>query len=309
MLFDYLKQVRRLSRDQRMSTIDEGDLIDFVNRARRDVAMRSSCVRILTPISGQVIQCTMVTPGSNYSQATVAVISAPDFPSGFAPHPNGAQATALPIISSGQIVGCDIAYGGSGYFQPTITFIDATGTGAVGSLAVSPISVMNQGQEVYRFADQDLSANPGVKSIYSVKSVSVLYANWRYTLACPSFSSYQATLRSFPFQYQYVPFYMAQYGRGTAGAFFMYPQPSAPWQMEWDCFCLPDNLTDDQSVEAIPDPYTDAVPFRAAYFAYLELQNLNAARFYDQEFDKWMARFGTATLPGRTSNPYGRPYW
>lgn len=309
MLYDYLKQVRRFVRDPRMQMLDEENLIEYVNRARREVAMRTFCVRVLTPISGAVVSCTMVQQGSGYSQNTVAIITPPDFPSGFAPKPNGDQATASPIVSGGQIIGCDIIYGGSGYYQPQITFNDVTGTGASAQLTVSPINIMTDGQEVYPFSSIDLSATPGVRSIISVKSVSVLYANWRYTLACPSFSSYQAALRSFPFSYKYVPFYMAQYGRGAAGAFFMYPQPSGPWQMEWDCFCLPADLTDDQSVEILDDPFTDAVPFLAAYYAYLEMQNMNAARFYDGEFTKWVNRYAVATLPGRVSNPYGRPYW
>lgn len=308
-LFDYLKQVRRFVRDPRMGNLDEENLVAYVNRARREVAMRSSCIRVLTPVSGAVVSCSVVTGGSNYSGATVCVINSPDFPSGMGVYPNGDQATATPIIQSGVITGVDIVYGGAGYYQPTIEFVDATGSGATATLTVSPINVLEQGREVYKFSDVDLSETPGVESIYSVKSVSILYANWRYTLACPSFSSYQAMLRSFPFQYQYVPFYMAQYGRGTAGAMFMYPQPSGPWQSEWDCFCLPSDLLDDQAFEAIPEPFTDAVAFLAAYYAYMELQNLNAARFYEGEFDKWVNRYAVATLPGRVSNPYGRPYW
>ena len=286
-----------------------GNLTDYVNRARREVAMRAQCVRILTPISGSVVSCSVTSGGSNYSNNAQAVITAPDFPSGFAPKPNGDQATALPIIQGGQIAAVDITYGGYGYYQPQISFTDSTGSGAAGTLSVSPINVMNQGQEVYPFSSIDLTATPGAGPIFSVLSVSVLYANWRYSLAVPSFSSYQAALRSFPSQYQYVPFYMAQYGRGTAGSFFMYPQPSGPWQMEWDCLVLPQDLIDDQSVEIIPQPFTDAVPFLSAYYGFLELQNMNAARFYEDAFNKWMNRYAIATLPGVRSQPYGRKYW
>jgi hypothetical protein len=309
MLFDYLKQVRRMTNDQRVGMLDEGNLTEYVNRARREVAMRTFAIRVLTPVSGAVVSVTMIQQGVGYTANAVAVITPPDFPSGFAPKPNGDQALAIPIVQDGQIVACDISYGGSGYYQPQITFNDLHGVGASAQLNVSPINIMSEGQEVYPFSSIDLSASPGVASIIAVKSVSVLYANWRYSLACPSFSSYQAALRSFPFQYKYVPFYMAQYGRGTKGSFFMYPQPSGPWQMEWDTFCLPSDLEDDQSVEALPEPFTDAVPFMATYFAYLQLQNLNAAKFYDQEFSKWLNRHAVATLPGRVSNPYGRLYW
>ena len=150
---------------------------------------------------------------------------------------------------------------------------------------------------------------PGVGEIYLIRSVSVLYSNWRYSLACPSFTSYQATLRSYPFQYQYVPFYCAQFGQGTAGSFYMYPLPSQAWQMEWDCQCLPADLIDDLSVEVIPQPWQDAVPFLAAYYAFLEIQNMNSARLMQEQFDNWMHRYGSYTRPGKRSNPYGRPFW
>lgn len=309
MLFSYLEQIQRFARDQKQTFLDSGNLTSYVNRARREVAMRAQCVRVLTPISGAVISCSLTSGGSNYSAAATATITPPDFPSGFAPNPNGAQAIATPIIQGGVITSVQIAYGGAGYNQPIISFSDTTGSGAAGALSVSPISAMNQGQEVYPFSGVDLSQFPGADSVYAVISVSVLYANWRYSLACPSFSSYQASLRSFPSQYQYVPFYCAQYGRGTSGNFFMYPQPSDAWQMEWDCLVLPQDLTDDQSVEILPEPFTDAVPFLGAYYAMLELQNGNSARMYKAEFDEWMHRYASYTLPGRPSNPYGRPYW
>jgi hypothetical protein len=308
-LNSYIAQIQRFCRDQKQQYLDIGNLTDYVNRARREVAMRAQCVRILTPISGSVISCSLTSGGSNYSSSAQAVITAPDFPSGFAPKPNGDQATASLTIQGGAITAVDIDYGGYGYYQPQISFMDTTGSGAAGTLAVSPINVMTQGMEGYPFSSIDLSASPGAGSIYAVISVAVLYANWRYTLACPSFSSYQAALRSFPFQYQYVPFYCAQYGRGSSGMFMLYPQPSAAWQMEWDCLVLPQDLTDNQSYEIIPQPFTDAVPFLSAYYAFLELQNMNAARFYEDAFNKWMNRYAIATLPGRVGNPYGRRYW
>ena len=78
--------------------------------------------------------------------------------------------------------------------------------------------------------------------------------------------------------------------------------------MEWDCLCLPIDLVTDQSIEAIEAPYTDCVPWLAASYCYNELQNWNAARYYEQEFDRYMQIYGQATLPGRVVNPYGRAY-
>jgi hypothetical protein len=39
----------------------------------------------------------------------------------------------------------------------------------------------------------------------------------------------------------------------------------------------------------------------------MELQNLNAAKFYGEEFDKRTLGYSTYARPSRAVNPYGRP--
>lgn len=308
-LNDYLKQTQRLLKDGKQETFNPNDLISYINRSRREIAMRSSCVRVLTPISGQIISCTVTNGGTGYSLNPTLTITPPDFPSSTLPYPNGLQATARAIVLGGVIQSIDIQVGGAGYYAPTIAITDPTGTGATATLQLSFINQLNQGQEVYPFSSADMSSFPGVGPIYLIRSVSVLYSNWRYSLACPSFTSYQATLRSYPFQYQYVPFYCAQFGQGTNGSFYMYPLPSQAWQMEWDCQCLPIDLVDNLTPEAIPQPWQDAIPFLAAFYANVEVGNDNRARFMKSEFDEYCHRYSVYTRPGRRDNPYGRKFW
>ena len=65
-------------------------------------------------------------------------------------------------------------------------------------------------------------------------------------------------------------------------------------------------MIDNHSVDVIPQPWADVVPYFAAHLAYLELQNLNAARFYLDLFDKMTQRKSDYARPGRITNPYGR---
>jgi hypothetical protein len=304
-LNDYLKMVQRFTRDQGQSFLNPQDLIDYVNRARREVAMRSQCIRVLTPVSGAITSASVVSSGSGYTAPTVT-ITAPDYPSGTGNNPNGAQATAAAITQSGTIAAVNINYGGSGYFQPQATITDATGTGASVSLTVPAVNAIYQGQEVYKFSDIDLSASPGVESVYMIKSVSIIYNNYRYSLPGYAFSVYQSTVRQYPFAYQYVPTFFSQYGQGVNGSLYLYPLPSQTYQIEYDCFCLPQDLITDQSEEAIPDPWTDSVAYMAAYLCYSELQNFNIAKFYLDSFDKFLQRYSDYARPGRMVNPYGR---
>ena len=185
-LFGYMKQCQRYIHDAKQQQIDPGDLAEYANRARREVAMRSQCVRILPPISGAIIGGSITAPGAGYTSPTV-VISAPDYPPGVLPNPNGAQAVGAVAVIAGQIASFNASYGGGGYFQPLITINDPTGTGAVVEPILSPMNITTAGQEVYPFSGVPLANFPLVDSIIAVKSVSIIYANYRVLAAAVFF--------------------------------------------------------------------------------------------------------------------------
>jgi hypothetical protein len=301
----YMQQCQRFLRDARQEKINADDMLNYVNRARREVAERTQCVRRLTPIAGSVMGGSVVTGGTGYTNPTL-VISPPDFPPGTPVYPNGAQAVGAVTQVGGVLNGCNISFGGAGYFNPVATVTDPTGTGALVSLQLSPINQLNPGQESYNFSDIDVSVFPGVDSVYAIMSVAVIYANYRYALPMYDFSTYQAKIRQYPFQYQYVPAFCSQYGQGNGGSFYAYPLPSQIYQWEFDSLCVPQDLLNDQSVDVIPKPWDDIVPMYAAHLAYLELQNWNAAEYYLNLFDKMTLRKSQYARVSRAVNKYGR---
>lgn len=305
---DYLQDVQTFCRDSKQDMFDPGDILKSVNRARREIALRTQCLRILPDISAACVTCSVVAGGSGYSSSPTITLSAPDFPSGFGPFPGGDQATAAVIVDSGTgaIASASIDYGGAGYFQPIASITDASGSGASITVQTAAINVLNANQERYAFADVDLSNFPGVESIFAVQSISVIYANFRYSLPVYSFSEYQAKIRNFPFQYTYVPSFATQFGQGTGGSFFVYPLPSQTYQYELDAYCLPSNLVTNLSPEALPEPWTDMVAFLAAHYSYLEIQNANMARFYWDMFKEKLSVFSNAARTSRVVNIYGR---
>lgn len=306
MLFTYMQDVQRLLREQKQTFLNPADLIPYINAARREIAMRSQCIRVLTPISASITGWNVTNGGSGYSNNPTLTITTPDFPSGVLPDPNGAQATAQAIVQTGVITAIDSTYGGAGYFSPQMTITDTTGTGATATPVLTWINQLNQGQEVYPFSGIDLSMNPGCDAVYFVRSISILYNNYRYSLPVYSFSIYQAMIRQYPFQYQYVPTFASQFGQGVGGSFYVYPLPSQTYQYELDCQCTPIDLIDDRSVEAIPQPWQDAVKFYACHLAMTELQNYNAAQYFLVLYEKFAQRFSNYARAGRVTNPYGR---
>jgi hypothetical protein len=305
MLNEYRRQTQRFIRDAKQQFVDIGDIDSYINRARREVAMRTQCIRILTPVSGSIVTIQVLTPGAGYTNPTVTITS-PDFPSGALPNPRGQQAIALAQQIGGQISNISVSYGGDGYFQPVVTITDPTGSGATAVASTNPINLTSQQQEVYNFSDFPLSQFAGVGEVFAVKSVSIIFANYRYSLPCYSMSVYQSMIRNYPLQYLYVPTVCAQYGQGTNGSLYLYPIASQPFQIEADCFCLPADLITDQDEEAIAGPWTEAVPYFAAHMCYLELQNLNSAKFYLDLYDSMVHRYSSYARPGRMVNPYGR---
>jgi len=305
-LHDYLSDVQTFLADSSQEMLDPQDIIKYVNRARREIAIRTQCIRVLTPITGAVIGGSVVSGGSGYSSSPTITLTSPDFPSGQGPYPNGSQGSVTAVVSGGSITGVNVVYGGAGYWQPSFSITDATGTGATVTPTLSTINQLSQGKEVYNFSDADLSPFPGVSSIYAIQSVSILYSGFRYSLMCYSFSTYQALIRIWDNSWQYVPCVVAQYGQGTNGSFYMYPIPSQAYQMEWDAYCLPQDLITDLSVEALPDPWTDAVAYWAAHLCYLSLQNFNAAKFYEDMFNRRCLGYSNAARVSRAVNMYGR---
>ena len=304
-LFQYLQDVQRWLREQKQEFENVDDLTRYINRARKLIALQTQCIRVLTPSSGVITGYTISNEGAGYTNPTVTV-TAPDFPSGQLPYPSGLQATANATVLGGQIAQIDPIVGGQGYFQPTLTISDPTGTGAEASPVVSGINLLNTNQEAYKFSNIDLSANPGCASVYAIRGFSLIYSGYRYSLEYMPWSRYQI-YRAYPYQYAYVPAIYSQLTQGAAGEIFCYPLPSQPLQAEWDVQCLPSDLIDDQSVEAIPDPWGECVAYAACHYAMLELGNLNASKFYLDLYGKNLLLYSQTTRIGRGVNPYGRP--
>lgn len=304
-LSEYRNVVQGWLRERNQQSINARDIDHYINRARREVAMRSQCIRVLSPVSGPISSIQVGNGGSNYTDPTLTITS-PDFPSGQLPYPAGLQATATAIVTAGRITGATITQSGSGYFQPVIMITDPTGSGAVLTAQTTPIMTTQQAQEVIPFSTVPITAGQGIGQVYFVQSVSMIYNNYRYSLAVYPFTLYQGVVRRYAQQYQFVPVVGAQYGQGTNGSLFVYPVPQTIYQIELDCYCMPTDLTNDTSPEAIALPWTEAVPYFATHLAFQEKGDLNSARYYFELHDQMCHRYSAWARPGRISNVYGR---
>lgn len=154
-------------------------------------------------------------------------------------------------------------------------------------------------QEVYTFASVNALniLGSGVASIEGVLNVSVSWGAQKPTLAQMVWSDFQARLRSYAFSLQNFPQVWAQYGQGVNGSIYLWPIPSQALAMDWDCWCLPVDLTSDSTPEAIPYPWTDAIKYYAAMLAYENSQRAEDADRKMKQYERAM-KFAQANAQG-----------
>ena len=134
---------------------------------------------------------------------------------------------------------------------------------------------------------------PGVSGIIGLLSVACAWgtnAAMKPTLNYKIWNEFQAYLRSYNSGLANYPTVWSQYSYGVNGSIYLWPLPSTASQMDWDCYCLPIDLLDDTTPEAIPYPWTDCIKYYAAYLAYDNAQRKEDADRMMAAYDKGMTK-------------------
>lgn len=93
------------------------------------------------------------------------------------------------------------------------------------------------------------------------------------------------------------PLNWAQFAPGMTGSIYLDPIPDAIYTLNIDSVCYPVPLVDDTTPEAIPYEFTDAVPYMAAYYAYMSAQRQQDAQTMYQRYQEFGARARKAATP------------
>ena len=96
--------------------------------------------------------------------------------------------------------------------------------------------------------------------------------------------------------YPTYPMKFSTYGGGSAATIMLAPMPALAYPAEWDFFCYSPALVNPGDPDPLPYPYTDPVPFFAAYFAKLQAQRLDEAKDWKQVAEE---RLKTALIGAR----------
>ena len=129
------------------------------------------------------------------------------------------------------------------------------------------------GQRVYPFSAIALgSPSSGIKDVFKVSTAWYQIASGQIWFRPRSFEWFSLYSLNNPVPASGPPKVWSQYGQGVNGTIYIDPLPNFSYVCPIDTVCQPIDLVDDTTVEAIPFPFTDAVPYFAAYLALLSAQ-------------------------------------
>ena len=148
------------------------------------------------------------------------------------------------------------------------------------------------------------AANGGVKSIIDVQDVAVSQGGERPAMTWIPFADLQAYARSYNLGVSSYPFYWSTFGDGENGQVWLFPFPSISSEMEWLVSCVPKPLYSNDGPEAIPDNFTDAVKFFAAYLGYLNSQRTGQASLMLNYFNDFLSLDRASSDRGKVSVYY-----
>ena len=281
----YQTQTLRLLHDPNNTYFSAADITAYINIARNWIAGEGQCIRLLLS-GGTITSITTLSGGTGYSGTIAITISGA-----------GQQASATAPLSGSAVGTTTLVNGGWGYITGTSTTVTAAGSGG-GTNATFTTVIDNSlttvpGQEVYQFSTANTLAQltAGVNQVVGVLSVACAWganAAMKPILQPMIWSEFQAYYRSYNNGMENYPTVWSQYGQGVKGSIYLWPLPSQNSQMDWDCYCFPIALVDDTTAEAIPYPWTDCVPYYAAYLAFVDAQRKDDAENMYKMYDMRM---------------------
>lgn len=278
----YISATQLLVHDTAGQRYTTTQLTYYINSARSQLALEAECVRFLYGLDGMFTGTGTFTSGNT---VITGIASTVGLQVGWGLWGNNVASNAT-IVS----------------FTGTTITMSAAATGS-GTNSFSTQIQTTTNQEIYPLAST-VNSNAGILNIIQVKSVAVNFGGSQgsnqYMLRQTDFTALQAYYRFYGPNLVGNPAVWARYQNNI----YLRPIPSQPYPMQWDTVCSVIPLVDDSTVEAIPYPFTDAVPYYAAYLALMNSQRAADADAMFKVYEKFAQRARTAYQRTYT-NVYG----
>ena len=280
-LSQYLTTTQRLLHDANNNYWSQAELIDYINDGRFRVVADTGCNRTLqttwlsqgmeTYAYGSVTGVNITAGGSGFADGTYALgLTGGD----------GTSAAGTYTCSGGAVVSAIITTQGSGYTNtaPTVSFPSGGGSSATGVAGI-------------------LSANT-----FDTLNITLLWGNMRIPMGYQPYTEFNLKMRVWQ-SFQSRPVMHSCYGQQTV---YVGPIPDQTYQVEFDTVVAPGALTNLAASDTISIPFTDPVPYYAAYFAKYKEQSYDEATRFLEEYNRRIGMAVRSAATRRIPYPYGR---
>lgn len=156
-----------------------------------------------------------------------------------------------------------------------------------------------QNQESYSF-----SALPQGSLTLDIVNINLYWGNSRIPLRYLPWTQFNAELRYWQ-NYVGRPIAYSMYGSQT---FYVGPVPDQYYAIELDSIVQPTDLVNQSDVDTIPLPFTEPVPFYAAYTAKYKEQSYGEAEIFKNEYIKKVQNVLVTQFQRRMPDPYSSVY-
>lgn len=149
------------------------------------------------------------------------------------------------------------------------------------------------GQRDYSFASISTVSVSGVQGVLNIRSIQYGVASGMKWVNARGWTWFNFYRLNNPVPQSGFPTDWSQLQPGANGTFYLDPIPDIVYTLTCDTVCYPVDLVDDTTPDAIPYLWSDAVPYYAAYLAFLSSQvpaRQNDANRMFERFSEFMSR-------------------
>lgn len=168
---------------------------------------------------------------------------------------------------------------------------------AIGTLAVTGAS------QYYNFSSI-VFTNTAIQGAYAIRQVTRISGGGQVYMGSRGYPWAELYWLNNAAPVVTAPTEWSQYGIATTGSILLDTTPDTSYSLNLDCTCQPIALVTDSTAEAIPYPYTDAVPYLAAWYAYMSSQRQADADKMYQRYGEFLNRARTISVPHVLSSQY-----
>ena len=157
------------------------------------------------------------------------------------------------------------------------------------------IVTLNAGQETYPWA----SLPSGVNT-FDVLNLTVIWNSMRVPCNYMTFTEFNLKMRAWK-SFQSRPVTFSVYGQNTV---YVAPIPDQTYQSEWDTVVAPAVLVNQTDQDTIPFPFSEPVPFYAAYLAKYNEQSVQEADLLLKSYSQKIGAALRSSFTRRIANQY-----